>query len=80
MKRSTIRGVKIAREPYPQRELPYSVDHFDAAGNLLATLGRYPDLASGRVAFDAAVRHRPQRHLCLRNGARVVVRHEPGGR
>jgi len=48
--------------------MPYTLDHFDAAGNLIDTRGRFADLASGRQAFDTAVRHRPQRHLCLRWG------------
>jgi hypothetical protein len=38
VKRTTIRGVRIAREPY-QPGLPFSVDHFDAADNLIETLG-----------------------------------------
>jgi len=72
--------VRIIREPRgPPRELPYSLDHYDAAGNHVAELGRYPDLASGREAFAAAVRHRPQRHLFLRRGAQVIARNEPGG-
>lgn len=79
MKRTTIRGVRIIREPYQAAELRYTLDHFDAAGNLIDTLGRYPDLASGRKALDAAARHRPQRHLSLRDGARVIAKHEPRG-
>ena len=50
---------------------------YDIAGNLIAELGRYPDLDSAREAFDAAVRHRPQRRLYLRRSARVIARHEP---
>lgn len=71
--RNTARGgFRIVRETEaPLPELPYSLDHFSAAGNPIETLGYYPDLASGRGAFDAAVRHRPQRRLCLRNRARV---------
>lgn len=79
MKRSTIRGVRIVRETYePPGKQPYSVDHFDAAGNLIETLVRCADLATARMAFDIAVRHRPQRRLCLRNGAQVIAKHEPG--
>ena len=77
MKRSIIRGVHIVREPYGAAELPFSLDHFVAAGSLIDTLGRYPDLTSGQQAFDAAVRHRPQRRLSLRHEA--PVQHEPRG-
>jgi hypothetical protein len=69
--------VRIERVPHPEPELPFSLDHFDRHGNLIATLGRYRDLATGREAFATAVRHRPQRHLCLRNRAQVLARHEP---
>jgi len=77
MKRSIVRGVRIEREPYPEPARPYSLDHFDAGGNLIDELGRYGDLTSAREAFDAEVRRRPQRHLCLRRGARVIAKHEP---
>jgi len=80
VKRSTIRGVRIEREPYREPERPYRVDWYDAAGNMIETLGRYADLTTGREAFAAAVRHRPRRHLCLRRDVRVVARHEPGAR
>jgi hypothetical protein len=39
MKRTTIRGVRIIREPAPPVELPYTVDHYDQHGNLIDTLG-----------------------------------------
>ena len=78
MKRANVRGFRIVREPYASlAETPFTVDHFDAAGNLIATLGSYPDLASGRQAFNDAVRHRPQRRLFLRHGAQVVAKHPP---
>jgi len=79
MKRSIVRGVRIVRESYPEPGRPYSLDHFDAAGNPIAELGRYGDLTAAREAFDAEVRRRPQRHLCLRRSACVIARHEPGG-
>jgi hypothetical protein len=80
MKRANIRGVRIIRESYEPPGQPYSVDHFHpTTGSLIYTLGRYPDLDSARAAFRHAVRHRPQRHLCLRNGAQVIAKHEPGG-
>jgi hypothetical protein len=34
--------VRIVRESYQPAELTFSLDHFD--GNLIETLGRYPDL------------------------------------
>jgi hypothetical protein len=37
LKRTTIRGVRITREPH---ERPDSLDHLDAAGNLIDTLGQ----------------------------------------
>lgn len=77
VKRETIRGVKIVRGPYKPAELPFTLHYFDAVDNLIETLRRYPDLASGRQAFDAAVRHRRQRRLCLRHGAQVLAKHEP---
>ena len=81
MKRNVVRGVRIERVPHePARaELPFTVDHFDQDDNLIETLGRYADLTTGRAAFAAAVRHRPQRRFCLRHRAQVVARHEPGG-
>jgi len=73
---SNFRIVRETETP-PPAELPYSLDHYSAAGNLIETLGYYPDVASGRKAFDAAVRHGPQRHLCLRREGRVIAKHEP---
>jgi len=77
MKRSTIRGVRIVREHSEPPEWPFALDVFDAAANLIGTLGRYADLASGRMAFNDAVRMRPHRRVCLRHGAQVVASHEP---
>ncbi|HKD78033.1 MAG TPA: hypothetical protein VKB76_21170 [Ktedonobacterales bacterium] len=70
--------MRIVHDPYQlPGELPFTVDHFDIAGNLINTLGRYPDLASGRQAFDDAVSHRPQRIIYLRRRTRVIASHEP---
>jgi hypothetical protein len=74
MRRTRIRGIHIVREPYEADERPFTVDHFDYHGNLIATLGRYPDLASGRTAFNDAVRMRPHRSVCLRHGGQVIAR------
>ena len=38
---------------------------------------REPDDAA-REAFAAAVRHRPQRYLCLRQSTRAIASDEPG--
>ena len=57
MRNTTRGGFRIVRETEaPLPELPYSLDHFSAAGNPIETLGYYPDLGSGRAVFDAAVR------------------------
>jgi hypothetical protein len=77
LKRNQIRGVRIVREAGEPTELPFGLDHYDAAGNLIDCLGRYPDLTTGREAFDDAVRMRPHRRVCLRHGGPVIVRHEP---
>ena len=77
MKRTIIGGRRIIYDSDPEPEGRYTLDHFDQRGNWIAELGRYADLTSGRKAFAAAVRHRPQRHLSLRDGARVIAKHEP---
>lgn len=51
MKRKTIRGVRIIANR-PADRVAVCSDHYDAAGNVIATLRRYPDLNVG-------VRQRP---------------------
>ena len=81
MKRTHIRGVRIIRElEEPPVARPFTLDHYDARDNHIAQLGAYADLDAAREAFAAAVRHRPQRYLCLRQGTRVIASHEPGKR
>jgi len=85
MKRSTIRGVRIIREPYePPRgvveHLRYSIDVFDDRDNLVEVLGRLAELAIARAAYDAAVAKYPEKRICMREKARVIRRSdEPGG-
>jgi len=85
MKRETIRGVRIIREPYEPpgvviEYLRYSIDVFDEGDNLVEILGRLADLAVARAAFDAAVAKYPEKRICLREKARVIRRSdEPNG-
>jgi len=69
MKRTTIRGVRTIREPHQMGELPYSLDDFDAAGNL--------DCDARALSRSRQRAGSLQRRLCLRHGARVITKHEP---
>ena len=65
MKRTTIRGVKIVREPYvpagrvPEKNLRYEIDVYDDCDNHLECIGRLHDLAAGIPAFEACVAKYP---------------------
>jgi len=77
MKRTTIRGVRIIREPYepprgPVENLCYSIDLFDEGDNLVEVLGRLADLSVAQSAFEAAVGKHPDKRICLRDKCRVI--------
>lgn len=79
MKRNTIRGVRIERVPYEPRggvveNLRYSIDVFDANGNLIEVLGRLADLVPAREAFRACVAKYPDKSIFLRHNALVIAR------
>jgi hypothetical protein len=72
-------GIRIIREPYvPPRptveNLRYSIDVYDANGNLIEVLGRLADLEPARAAFKACCAKDPDKHIFLRQGARVIRR------
>ena len=79
MKRTTIRGVRIEREPYvpPSQaveHLRYTIDEYDARGNLIEVLGRLYDLDAPLAAFRACVAKYPAKLIFLRHGAQVIRR------
>ena len=77
----SLKPLELRKITSEEREkLRYSLDHYGARDNHIAQLGAYADLDTAREAFAAAVRHRPQRYLCLRQGTRVIARHEPTSR
>jgi hypothetical protein len=76
-----IRGRRIIREPSepphgPVEHLRYSLDVFDEHDNLVEVLGRLADLAVAHAAFEAAAAKYPEKHICLRERARVIRRYD----
>lgn len=55
-------------------DLKYSIDVFDEGDNLVEVIGRIHDLVPARAAFAAAIGKYPEKHISLRDGARVLGR------
>lgn len=77
MKRSSIRGVKIVREPYVpsnrvEENLKYTIEVYDERDNFLERLGRLHDLDAAIAAFKACCAKYPQKLICVKDRARVV--------
>jgi hypothetical protein len=59
-------------------QLFFSVDEWDADGkNLVEVLARARNFQIARAAYDAAKECRPDCHLTLRQGARVISERRP---
>jgi hypothetical protein len=77
MKRTTIRGVRIAREAYvpPNRveeNLRYTIDVYDARDNFIECLGRLHDLDAAIAAFNACCAKYPSKRIFVRDRGRVI--------
>lgn len=48
----------------------------DAESGIIEVMARCCNLPVGRGAFDAAVKLRPRSRILLRDGARVIQRHD----
>jgi hypothetical protein len=58
----------------PNEDLSYSIEVFNAAGELVQVLGRLADLDPARTAFNTFVTKYPHKRILLRNGIRVILR------
>lgn len=59
-------------------DLPFTVEEWDAEGlHRMETLARAANPVIARAAFHAAAVMRPNAHLLLRHGIRVVEEHRP---
>lgn len=81
MKRTTIRGVRIEREPYepphrPVEELKYTIDVYGEGDNCIEVLGRLHDLNAAIAAFKACCAKYPGKAIFLRDAALVVRRYD----
>ena len=71
--RVTLQSTKVIEN------LPYSIDVFDAGGNLVEVLGRLSRLDMARAAFDICTAQKPEQSITLRLKAQVIEKSKPKG-
>ena len=59
--------------------LRYSVDVYDASGNLVELLGRLSRLDMARAAFDLCIAQKPEQAITLRLKGQVIEESKPKG-
>jgi hypothetical protein len=60
-------------------KLQYSIDVYDAGGNLVEVLGRLSRLDMARAAFDICTAQKPEQSITLRLKGQVIEESKPKG-
>jgi hypothetical protein len=58
---------------------PFKIESWTPSGKVEEVMAIAENLLIARAAFREAVKRYPKAHLTLRQGARVVEEHKPGG-
>lgn len=63
-----------------EEHVAFTVDVYDDKDSVVETMARCSSMLVGHAAFDQAVKERPTFKVTLRQGIRIVARHDPAAR